>query len=161
MAVTHTLTLSLLGRDLSAVTERDQPLLNIALDEMPLVHDHGMLADLVRGSVSPFAFRIEDDHRLVAVWGSWGKAAVVSSYWRRRAVWIDLMLASVFDQRALEGLPFLGTEIELIRTGVGPLLVRCQVGQTVPALAEILGLIAWMPVFGRSGESTNRFPAFN
>lgn len=149
MAVTRTLSFSLLGRDLSAVTERDQPLLNIALDEMPLVRDHGMLADLVRGSVVPFAFRIEDDHRLIAVWRSWGNAAVVSSYWRRRVVWIDLMLASVFDPRALEGLPLLGTEIETIKARGWPLLVRCQVGRKTPALAEILGLIAWMPVFGR------------
>lgn len=124
----------------------------VPLDDLPLVDGHSILADLVRDSGSkPFACRIPDDPRLLTVWQSsrTGTAAVVCTYWRFKPARIDLVFAderSSLGHDVLDCLPLLASEVALIDAGEQPLLAMGRLQQKVPAIAEILGMIAYLPV---------------
>jgi len=150
METITTLTLGLAARGLSRFTQRHQTLLAKPLDDLPLADGHAALVDLVRSKgPQPFAFRVPDDARLLTVWHSSGTAALVATYWQHRLAHVDLMLASAASSLAsdvLADLPITGAEIESIQHCTRPLLVFCRVREGVPAIAEILGMIAYMPV---------------
>jgi hypothetical protein len=138
-------------RDLSHLTDRHQPLLSAALDDLPLVNDHGRLGELVRaGGSNAFAFRIADDHRLLAIWQSCGTAAIVCTFWRRKLAHIDLLFANdlaSLGQNALNDLPLSDRELASIEGNGRPLLAMVKVRRKTVGLAEIMGMIAYMPVW--------------
>ncbi|HEX3357696.1 MAG TPA: hypothetical protein VHS31_12065 [Tepidisphaeraceae bacterium] len=144
----NVISLDLTGRDLSSLTNKQQAVLAAPADNLPLAASVEVLAEIIRRSVNQrFAFRVPDDARLLAVWHQAGAAAVVSTYWRRKLAHIDIVIAQEADvtQLVLVGVPFRDTEIEAIRQRPRPLLVRCRVRMRVPAIAEVLGMIGYVP----------------
>ena len=145
-----TLTINLIDRDLNPFARQHQTLLDVPLDNLPLADGHAVLADLVRASgPQPFACRIPDDPRLLTVWQSTGSAAVVTTYWRHKIAHVDLVLAnsdSALSSDALELLPITQNELKKIDDCLRPSLVFCKLRQRVPHIADILGMLAYLPV---------------
>jgi hypothetical protein len=145
----NTLTFDFVGRDLSELRSRHQRLLSVALDDLPLADSHKVLADMVRANGSnPFVFRIPDDYRLLAAWQSSRMAAVVATYWRRKLAHIDLIFTNEHSpqgQDVLDGLPLSEAEIASINASPRPLLAMVKVRRKTVGLAEVMGMIAYLP----------------
>ncbi len=138
----------LTSRDLSALTDGHQMLLATPADSLPLAASVEVLADIVRRcDDQPFAFRIPDDARLLSVWQQAGTAAIVTTYWRHKLAHVDLVVAAGGSdlQRDAQAVPLTGEELDLIRQRQCPLLVRCRVRRRVPSIAEVMGMIAYLP----------------
>ena len=151
MATIQTLTFDFSGRDLSGIISSHKSFLSAPLDDLPLAEAHEGLEALVRAAGSKcFACRIPDDLGVVVIWQSFGTAAVVCTYWRRRLAQVDLLFADETSPSArdvLRGLSLSSAEIGLVEAAGRPLLVMGRVGETESGLSEIMGIIAYMPAW--------------
>jgi hypothetical protein len=142
------ISLDLNGRDLSKLTASHRPLLAAPADNLPLAASVEVLAEIVcRSGHQPFAFRIPDDARLLAVWMQAGTAAIVTTYWRHQLAHVDLVLAASGPdlQGVAQTVALTEEELDLFRQRPCPLLARCRVRRRVPSIAEVLGMIAYLP----------------
>lgn len=150
MTTINTIGIEAVGRSFEDFLRPHQPIFLVASDDIPLATDLRVLVDLVRsGGPQPLAIRIPDDHRLLAIWQAAGTVAAVTTYWRHKLAHVDLLVVDSKPEwiRTLGPLPLTHSERDAIEAADRPSLVQIKVRNRVPAIAEILGIIAFMPAW--------------
>jgi hypothetical protein len=144
----QTITIDLTERDTTAIETWLASAITQPIDDVPLAHDHAELATIV-GRSPVTIFRIEDDPYVLGVWQRMNFTAVVFTLWKRSLQCIDvLLLGASTSLPPIVSSVLSASEIESLEYQQGrPTLAHFVVRQSGATLADLLGFIAYMPVW--------------